>query len=262
MKQNALIYSVYHDKDYLKLLRLSLTSLLKYGNVDFTKTDIVVFAEESLAADVKALFADLGISHLLNILSVPYCKSLQAASYKFLILTNESTSHYQRFLYLDVDTVISGTIWPLFEVELEDKLYVAKHGSLDDPGYHGNLFTTEERATHAIKDTFTGSVLLFKRGPSVQTLFNNAQMHIRFNLYMSIGPVAYMEQPYLIYQSFRRDCVNTMLLEDYVNNDALTCCNNTEKKPINHFHSSPGCAFYKYIKMREFLRDSCRPIIN
>ena len=256
MKTNAIIYSIFHDIEYIKLLTLSLKSLKARGAIDFTTTDIVIYAEDVFETGIKDDRKDAGLEENCVFQYVPYRPPLNAACYKFLVLTNEALSQYGRFLYLDVDILITGSLRELFEAALEDRLYVSKYGSIEDPAFHGNLFTQEERTHFADLPTFTGSIFLFKRGPSVQTLFNNIMMHIRYNGYKPVGNNSFAEQPFLLYQAFRRDCVDTTLLTPFVSNQPLAALSALSAAlsaaPINHFFGHPGCSWYKYFQMQEF----------
>ncbi len=255
MKENAIIYSVFHDNEYIKLLALSLKSLNAAKAVDFTTTDIIIYAEDVFELEIRGALKDACIDDTAFIIQLlPYRPPLHAACYKFLVLTNEVLSQYKRFLYLDADTLIAAPLQHLFEVPLEDRLYVAKYGDLDDPVFNGGLFKQEEKDCLGVNSTFTGSVLLFIRGPSVQTLFNNTMMHVRHNGFKSIGNNSFAELPFLLYQAFRRDCIDTEVLTPFVSHAAAAAAAATAGPiaAINHFFGHPGCAWYKRLQMQEF----------
>jgi len=172
----------------------------------------------------------------------------------------ENKYKYNKILYLDTDIIVKGDLNLVFDVCVEDKLYVLEEGSIDsDSDFWGKtlfqnagdleLYTNKSTATATATVTaFSTGILLFNNCETIKKLF------IAIRNDMVARPLKFycQDQPYIVYNAFKYDLYDNQALKPFVvNNDHDVYSN----KIIHHFPGDPGWHQNKMTHMLRFLSD-------
>ena len=110
------------------MLDLLFESIIKYGQIDFKKTRILVMTDNTLESKVKKLYEKYklrgDILILKNITNVfeSCCARLQIFKYHVL-------HKYKKIIWLDCDILITNNLSNILKYEPHEKLYVASEGN-------------------------------------------------------------------------------------------------------------------------------------
>lgn len=115
----GLVYYVIGDNpEYAKLLKYSINTLRCY--IENDKYDILIMCDESYLPNVK----DFPVNHIA--VTKPNLNSVSASLRKVEIFDFHGINNYDKILYLDCDTVICGSLDPIFDIiSNPDLLYVS-----------------------------------------------------------------------------------------------------------------------------------------
>jgi FkbM family methyltransferase len=158
-----------------------------------------------------------------------------------------SVNNYNKILYLDTDILVKDSINKVFDVCIEDLLYVLEEGVFDcNSDYWGKtLFGNEQ---YADKSAFTSGILLFNHCEKIKELFNK----IIEDMIKRPYTFSFFDQPYIVYNAFKYNLFNNKILKALVvNNDHYIHSN----KVIHHFPGGPGIYEHKIVKMNVFLNE-------
>jgi lipopolysaccharide biosynthesis glycosyltransferase len=158
----------------------------------------------------------------------------------------ESTKKYDKILYLDTDVIVKGDIRPVFDLCVNDVLYVLEEGAIDDPhDYWGKTLFGNEIHNYKDRLAFTSGILLFNNCDKIKDLFEKIKEDIINRPYQ----FACFDQPYIVYNAFKYNMYEKKLDIVAVNNDHNIYSN----KVIHHFPGGPGVYQHKIIYMANFL---------
>jgi len=200
--------------------------------------------EESVHQMSKTL--DLKI----NIMCLNIGTIFDAACARLRIFDYPRITEYKNLLYLDTDIIIKGDLAPLFQVELEERLYGIEQGSIDAPNFGKMFFNaqTDFRITGLNSGT-----LLFKNCLVMRDLFSRIRGHIAA-FTDSSQPIPYaLDQPFINYHAIKDGLYNNKALNPYVslyeNADTVA---NYATSVICHFSFPIGNFEHKYYRMKQF----------
>jgi lipopolysaccharide biosynthesis glycosyltransferase len=235
---------VFHNKNYISLLKLLLTSIHLKHNMGARDTHVLVITSSEFQPIIEkeCLMLNFPIQYyILNLNTI-----LESAVARLHIFEYNHIRRYSNILYLDTDILVNGDLDIIFELPIEsDKLYAVEEGTIGDE-YHmwgGSFFDF----SIFCRDTpaFSTSVLYFKNSQSIKTLFENTRQHIRRD-----GRVfSTLEQPFLVYNAFIENKYDNQLLNTYIRNRPTDV---EVDKIIYHFAEHPGNYGTKYEKMVAF----------
>jgi len=209
-EKNLLYFCVFHNKGYIELLDILLSSMLHFSKIN--NFDILVLTSNDFKPIIEGLSSKFNIQILIqtfefNTQHEAGCARLSIFSYKYIDL-------YNKILYIDTDIIVQNDISRLFDIAIEDKIYAVQEYDINGEG-HGAWFfdfTKFEKSTPAINS----GVLLFQNTTKIRKLFANINLHINsLKKTMSIFPLC-MDQPFIVYHSFINDACNNELMKQYV----------------------------------------------
>ena len=158
----------------------------------------------------------------------------------------ESTSLFEKVLYLDTDVIVKGDLNTVFDICQQDVLYALEEGFIDSDGfpYHGRPYF-QGKFDYPDKSAFCTGVLLMKNCSKIKFLFNKIHEH------MATHESYFMDQPHIVYISFIYRMFNNKSLKKVViNNDD----NVSSQMIIHHFPGGPGKYQHKLEIMSDFLK--------
>ena len=89
-----------------------------------------------------------------------------------------SIKNYNEILYLDTDILVKDDIHKVFDVCIEDTLYVLQEGKIySTTDYWGKSLFGNEINNYDDKTVFTGGILLFNNCEKIKYLFNKINEH-------------------------------------------------------------------------------------
>lgn len=244
--KNLVYAAVFNDAKYFELLRILLSTTKFFSKTD--AFDILVLTDQSLAPRVRSLARQLQLP-LYVWITAP--KGLQdALCARFTIFDYPDISGYDRLLYLDTDIVIQGDLTPLFDQEIEDKIYGLPEGTIEHE-YHGGWFFDFATIN---KDTagMNSGILLFKNTETVRSIFAAVNAHSKQRSAAGEPMPITGDQPFLNYHAIRGGHQDTQLLTKY----ALIYCMDPPPPPsapttvaICHFVWPLGDVQHKQTRM-------------
>jgi FkbM family methyltransferase len=244
--KNLLYCCVFYNKDYLKLLELLLISMKFYSSEAF---HIVVLTSPEFEESVHQISKTL--DHKINIMCLNISTIFEAACARLRIFDYPGITEYKNLLYLDTDIIIKGDLAPLFQIELDERLYGIEQGSIDAPNFGKVFFNaqTDFRITGLNSGT-----LLFKNCLVMRDLFSRIRGHIAaFTDSSQPAPYA-LDQPFINYHAIKDGLYDNKALNPYVSlYENADTVENYATSVICHFSFPIGNFAHKYHRMKEFL---------
>ena len=247
-EKKSLIYlAVFINPDFINLVELLLTSLKLYGNLDLTKTDIMVLTDESLKPKVDEVSKKLGLPILYYYLNIT--TKWQSSAARLDIFQNEQIDNYDTILYVDTDILVNKDINTLLNLPIrDDKLYALGEGQLGSLWWGHQFFNYEYNSERWWAEGFCAGILLFKNSFAMKELFANIKSHIHQYVFVENNPPPkYWDQPFIVYNAVIEDKYENQTLKKYVINNRfyLEPCDII----LYHFPIGPGSYQYKYENM-------------
>jgi len=243
-----LIYScVFFSDKYIKLVELLLKSYTLFGNTT-NNIEYLIICSPNFKSKIQKIF------DLLNIQGIIWCLDLttkfEAAYSRLKIFDYPLISRYQTILYLDCDILITNSISNIFDLPIENKLYVLKENH--HRHYHYDLFTDKEFEDLDKSYTFTSAILLFKNIPETIKLFSDIITHIIQHNKKRLRIPTCLDQPFIIYHSIKNNIINNTLLSGIVTNGPTIYKNFT----VIHFPGPyVGAGNSKILTMTKYMND-------
>jgi FkbM family methyltransferase len=233
---SKLIYScIFFREDYLDLADLLLESYARYPLAD---TKYLIITGLHYKERVEALFDKHGIdgdTWCLNIFT-----QFDATAARLHIFSYPDLDSYDQLLYLDCDILITNPLEPIFDIDLEEKLYCFNQDiTLNDWGRSKQLFVENNADIDFDRSVFSTCIILFKNCERIRSLFKDILDHIAERVPGDYDLDGAYEEDFVIYQCFIQDCYDDVHLTKYTRSNCLV----EDKKMIfNHF-----CAMYKIL---------------
>ena len=242
---NCIYCCVFFQEKYVDMFLLLLESILLYGELE--DTEILVYTSTLFMHKIKQ-------SHLFNDkikfeLNDHYNDIDTSCKARLDLFHLPSILNYNKILYLDTDVLIKDSIHKVFEVCVEDLLYVVEEGDISsDTDFWGKSLFGDEISNYKEQTAFTSGILLFKPCEKIKDLFDKIKQDMIERPY----PFRCYDQPYIIYNAFKYNLYNNKILNSLVvNNDA----NIHSDKVIHHFPGGPGVYQHKIEAMTTFLNN-------
>ena len=171
-----LVYScVFFDEDYLALLKLLLKTFSMHDNSD---TKYLIVTTSRFKPDIQEMFDENKIDGDIWCINTIYtqfaacCARLQIFSYPLI-------DQYSKILYLDTDILITNPLAPIFDIELEEKLYCYDAGiTIAEWGNSKQLFLENNIDMDPNTPVFSTCTMLFKNCSRMKSLFSDTLIHI------------------------------------------------------------------------------------
>jgi len=245
MKTKKLIYCcISFNERYSNLLKLLAISLKSYGNIQ-SDTDILVLTEKSFEQRVKNIFKETQLDVIVHILQ---SESRTGAFCSRLFIFDYPKIHlYDKILYLDIDTLVTGDLSSIFNMEIQNKLYGLKEGKIDHSFWGSQFFdfTKINRNTEA----FSSAILFFNNCNEIKLLFSKILKHIQKHNDENKPMPDCLDQPFIVYHAVMNNMYNNTDLIGKATNDP----NTRKNEVISHFSGDIGKYECKIGKMQKYL---------
>ena len=207
--RNLVYMCVFHNKDYVELLRILLSTIKFYSNLE--NIYLLVFTSEDFKSHVDNLAVLLNINIKTKIFN--FTTMHEASCARLFIFDYDNIENYDKVLYLDTDIIIQGDLAILFAQDIEDRVYAMKEGTIEHE-YHGGWFFDFSVVN---KDTtgMNGGILLFKPSSAIRKIFGEINGHIQSMKDEGKPLPACLDQPFLNYHLVKNDRHQTGFLEKY-----------------------------------------------
>lgn len=242
-----LIYScIFGDKSYLKIFELLLKSLALFGNINKNIT-YLVYCSFEFKNKIEELFNIFDISHFIECVEIE--EIFDMAAYRLNIFNFKNINLFSKILYLDTDVLIIKDINEIFNMNIENKLYVKKEWTTKYKE-HGSILFKENNPN---VDSFCSGVMFFNNCNEIKYLFSEIIKHIdkdKKENNLKIIPTG-LEQPYIVYNSINNNLYNNESdINNYVNNYSNTNVLIYQKNVIIHVNGNTGWGSYKQNVMK------------
>jgi lipopolysaccharide biosynthesis glycosyltransferase len=232
---NCIFICLFNNPNYINMLFLLLESIQLYGLLN-NNTEILIYTSTKFMKIIN--LCPFPIVNQLTKFEIndTYNTIETACKARLDLFQLQSVQKYSKILYLDTDILVKGNIQSIFDICIQDKLYVLEEGSIDsDTDFWGKTLFQNANDLHLYtnKSAFTSGILLFNNCESIQRLF----FYIKKD--MVVRPYRFYchDQPYIIYNAFKYNLYDNQILKSYiVNNDF----NIHSDKIIHHFPGDPG----------------------
>ena len=187
--------SAFGTEEYYKLLELTLMSIKAFSDAN-EGTDFLVFTSTEFEPRIHELNERLGLplkTTVINTIKTPH----DAAACKMRIFEYADVDQYSKFLFIDIDIIVQGSLSALFDLCLEDKLYTVNQAYIgQQPGLGSTLF--DPKTTNMGTSAINTGVMLFNNCPQIKKLFADINTHMaEFKQSGKELPPCY-EQPFVI----------------------------------------------------------------
>ena len=245
--RNLVYFCVFYNADYFKLLELLLKSIKMYSNTD--SIDFLVYTTQEFETKVKELSSKLKIQ--ISIQCFRFTTIFEAACARLYIFEYTNIKDYTTILYLDTDILIKKDLLYIFSINLEDKLYGLKCGTIQSPSFGSQFFdfSTIDSSTNGINS----GTLLFKNSKIIRELFMRIREHITIYTESKATIPYCMDQPFINYHAIKDKLSDTTVLNPLVSlYEGEDIVSNYTTSIICHFSYPIGNFSHKYNRMIAF----------
>jgi hypothetical protein len=229
------IYCCIFNKENYEMVYLFLESIFIYGILNdnthivlYTTTSFMTIIKKSNLFDEKIKF-EINDNTTCGILEVFNLSVIQ---------------QYNKILYLNTNNLLKDNIDKVFDICIEDILYVLEEGNINDnSGYWGKTLFGNEINNYTDSTAFTNEIILFNNCEKIKNLFNQIKDDIINRPYSCIN----CDQPHIIYNAFKYNLYNNKILKSLIGNNYNDIQSN---KTIYNFSG-----VYKIDNMTKFLNN-------
>jgi len=238
---------VFHQQNYINLLKLLITSISENANINKEKTDILIITSSLFQPLIQKDIESFNLPLHYYILDLHTL--MESSCCKLNIFHYNEIDKYEKLLYLDTDVLINSDVNLLFDIEISsEKLYALEEGKIGDEFWGSIFFDFTKFNQNA--NAFSAGVFYFMNSLSMKKLFEDTITHIaNYMNTKSTIPVC-LDQPFLVYNSFIQDKYDNQFMKKYLENNPNVVSN---EKIIYHFPGGPGDYSSKWDKMNSFL---------
>ena len=247
IKMNLIYACVFHQRNYINLLKLLMLSISKRGNINKDSTHILIITSPEFAPIIHTEISSFDLPKV-DYYTIDLHSLFEAGCARLNIFKYTNIQNYEKILYLDTDILINSDVNVLFRLELDDdKLYALEEGTIEHEFWGGQFFDFNifDKNTPA----FTSGVLFFRNSHSIKSLFDDITMHIENYVAQRKPLPTCLDQPFIVYHAISQNKSNVKLLQEYMENNPSSA---SVHKIIYHFPGGPGSYQSKLHKMINF----------
>jgi hypothetical protein len=171
-KKNLVYMCVFHNKAYIDLLRILMTSITFYSKTD--DIDFLVFTSEEFKPLVDSLSGLLEIPIKTKIFQFTTINESMCA--RLFIFDYKDIDLYEKVLYLDTDIVVQNDLSVLFDQDIGDRVYGVKEGVIGHEHFGGWFFDFSKFDKDAA--AMNSGILFFRPSSAIRSCFGGAIAHI------------------------------------------------------------------------------------
>jgi lipopolysaccharide biosynthesis glycosyltransferase len=236
---------VFHQKSYINLLKLLITSISVKANIN-KDTDILIITSPSFQSLIQKELENFDLPIHYSILDLHTL--MESSCCKLTIFQYKDIDKYQKILYVDTDVLVNSDVNVLFSIDISpEKLYALEEGDIGRE-YWGSQFFDFTNYTRNTK-AFSAGVFYFMNSVSMKTLFDDTNTHIANYLDEKRPIPICLDQPFLVYNSIIQHKYDNQCMKKYVENNPKV---HSKEKIIYHFPGDPGHYASKIQKMTAF----------
>jgi lipopolysaccharide biosynthesis glycosyltransferase len=240
---NLIYVCVFHQQNYINLLKLLINSISVKANINKETTDILIITCPSFHDKIKKELGGYDLPLHYYILDLH--TMMEASCCKLKIFQYDKIDTYKKILYLDTDVLINSDINVLFDIEISsDKLYALEEGTISHDFWGSQFFDSKKD-----DPAFSAGVFYFMNSLSMKKLFQDTNTHISDHLSKKYGIPSCLDQPFLVYNSFVQNKYDNQFMKKYLENNPSVV---SSEKIIYHFPGGPGNYSSKHHKMVAF----------
>jgi lipopolysaccharide biosynthesis glycosyltransferase len=249
---NLIYICVFHQTNYINLLKLLITSISSKANIDKDNTEILILTSPSFEPIIKNELKSFDLPLYYYLLDLETLFDAGCARLNIFKYTN--INKYNNILYLDTDILVNSDINILFNLEIcEEKIYTLEEGHIGGEywGWQFFDFSKYDKNTPA----FISGILLFKNSVSIKLLFDDIQTHIdsfisdklkERPLENNYYNFVFGDQPFIVYNAISQNKYDNIILKTYAENNPSVV---SSEKILYHFPGNPGHYESKTAKM-------------
>lgn len=244
-----IIYScVFFNHKYIDLINLLLISYKLFSNY-LDNIDYLIICNPEFKQKIEKIYDNLNINGKIWCLNLN--TKFESAYSRLNIFNYPDINLYNKILYLDCDILISNSINNIFNLELENKLYVLQEDY--NRNFHFEIFSNKEFKLLDKSSAFSSGILLFNNHIKIKDLFSRILLHINNHITYKLSIPFCLDQPFIIYHAIKSNLYdNKKIINLAINNP-----NNFNEQIINHFPGGPGPGSYesKLERMNNFMNN-------
>lgn len=263
-----LIYScVFYNKKYINILELLLKSY-KMKVKDINKYKYLIITDSTFKYEIEEICKSLEINYdiwcvdIINefLMRKPLTyldNCFQACYSRYYISDYPKINNFEKILYLDCDLLVANDLSPIFDLKLENLLYV-----VHEPTHRYNhcFFFSDEEFNNLDKNkTFTSAILLFNNNEFMHNIMKtNLKIMKNFqNSNSDIAPPCFDQNfvnKFCIYNNLSNNIILSKYCLNIMPNDSADKVNEINSYIICHFATSVGKSESKLERMRYSLQ--------
>jgi mannosyltransferase OCH1-like enzyme len=240
---NLIFICVFHQTEYINLLKLLVASISQNANIDKETTEILIITSPMFKQLIQTELD--GFEFRIDYYVLDLYSLFEAGCARLNIFKYDKIEKYDKILYLDTDILINSDINVLFNCELSaDKIHALEEGIIGHEFWGGQFFDLTQYDSNM--PAFTSGILLFKNSNSMKSLFASIEKHIAE---YTFAIPSCLDQPFIVYNAITQNKYDNQLLKSYVEN------NPSDVEPVKiiyHFPGVPGAHNSKFNKMTVF----------
>ena len=156
-------------------------------------------SSSSVTKEIKKICSNLNINT--EIWCLKLTTKFEAGYCRLKIFEYTHINKFDKILYLDCDILVTNNLKNIFDITLENKLYVLKEGNTNHVFWGKEFF--QENNPNSV--AFTSGILLFNNCSCIKKLFQNILKHINEHLIQCKEIPLCLDQPFIVYHSFLND---------------------------------------------------------
>ncbi len=239
-----LIYScIFSNEENLTIIYLLLKSFILFGNAS-SQVDYLLICQTKFKDKIECMFENLDLNGLIWCLDLNIVFEEEFSKLK--IFEYENINLYDKILYLDCYTLITNSINNIFDLQLENKLYVLKEGNSKYENYGSNLFNNNTNL-----EAFSPDILLFNNDKNIKQLFNDILFDINSQSNNQSKIFKYLNQSYIVYHSIQKKLYNNTILTNLI----ISNPNKFQGQIVSRFIEDSEKLDNRMIKMKEFINN-------
>jgi tetratricopeptide (TPR) repeat protein len=248
--KNLLYMCVFNNKDYVELLKILLTTLKLFSNLD--GIDVLVLTSANLVPMINDISELIEVPIFTKICE--YTDLHECICARFTVFNYQYIGQYEKIVYIDTDIIVQNDVSKIFATNIEDKIYALPEGTIEHE-YHGGWFFDFETIDKNTVGMNSG-ILYFKNSEQSRTIFKDINEHTKKLRDANEKLPTTVDQPFLNYHTIKGGNQDTNLMTQF----ALIYCIDPPPPPsapttvsLCHFVWPIGNANHKKDRMRKHM---------
>ncbi len=248
--KNLIYTCCFHQEAYTDIVIHLIESFAQSGSSSdflvYTTTEYkeIIQKKCSLAASANILFFEKNFYKTMN----------QARISKLDIFDFPFADKYDKFLYLDADSILLKNPDSIFDEIVADIVYTVGEGTILNEGeYWGRSLFLKDDAQWSDREGLGAYALGFKNIPAVKKIFIKTKQSFYLDMYQN--KLRFYDQPFINFYLIKNDMCDTNVLKPFIRSRPSAASAVNEGTTVVHFAGCPGHSDIKLELIREFKAD-------